>query len=662
MKDRTTPSQCEQARERSWRTRMSSLSSVFPGPLHFISGCHHERVLRTLIPELAEHRQAIFQLTEDTEAVFRAMGVSLEVQASAGVSLVEQGRQLVTLAAGDDAEHTGIADAIALVRQALQFIEECVEQTHELVVRLEHYQDRIGHLLKEEQQVDRILAPLRIVQTLFRIESITLHPEMQAGFHALSCEIPKFETEVRQTFGRHAEQLVRTRRGIEAAATRLRERATVQRETIKSEQARASQILTDLERELNRSRERNVRLNELIGDIDTEIRGLVVNLQYQDITRQKLEHVGGALDDIRTDFDSSVWSNQSKLGAIRDSCQLESLQTEAVRQELGKALSGIATGAHGIIERLAQIENDCWPRAEFKVVCAATSDRVSALQTLLGNVRELLPLVLASAEEALRVIDSFSDVAANVATTARDMAGNMRLIALNAQILAAQAGEQGAGLLILAEHTYAISEGIRLATERIGVEFTEAGELLASVVEQCVTLKNRALERRREFDGRGLIVAEQLKMYRDGTTRTLQNLGVLLERVSEQSGEMLSAVEAKDEYCSVLSRLHEHLTAVVAACDTAPGSHQVRRKIAAQFDRLERRYTMASERIIHAATLGRANETQADAHPEIGLLDPVRNEKSSSTQPIAIGSLAEKDGGLVDDKENQPLGDNVELF
>jgi len=661
MKDRATSSQRELAWARSWRTQMSSLAAVLPESLPFISSRQPERALRTLVPVLAEHRQAILELTEDTEAVFRAMGVSLEVQASDGVNLVEQGRHLVKLATGDDAEHAGIADAITLVRQALQFTEECVEQTHELVVRLEHYQARIGHLLKEEQQVDRILAPLRIVQTLFRIESIALCPEMQAGFHALSCEIPKFEAEVRQTFGRHAEQLGRTRRSIEGAATQLRERATVQRETIKSEQARAAQILADLERELNRSRERNVRLNEFIGGIDTEIRGMVVNLQYQDITRQKLEHVVESLGEIRTDFESSVWRDRTKLGAVRDSCHLESLQTDAVRQELGKALSGIATGAHAIIERLAKIENDCWPRAELKAVCAATNDRVNELQTLLGNVRELLPLALASAEEAMHMIDSFCDVAANVATTARDMAGNMRLIALNAQILAAQAGDQGAGLLILAERTYAISEGIRLATERIGVEFTESGDLLTSVIAQCITLKDRVLERRREFDGRGLIVEKQIKTYREQTTQTLLNIGVLLERISEQSGQTLNAVEAKEEYCSVLTQLYVHLTAIVAACDRTPVARKVSRKTAAQFDRLERRYTMDSERVIHAATLAGTNETQSDAHPAIGRLDSFRNGKSDDIEPIAIGSIAEKDGGGVD-KENQSLGDNVELF
>lgn len=169
------------------------------------------RSLKAWHAPLAEQRRALTQLAADTEVTFLSLGASLGEQADAGAALVAEGKRLVQSTGGESSGHDAVGAAVELIRHSLGFIDECANQAKELVARLDGYHDRTGRLLKAEEQVERILAPLRIIQTLLRIESVILPPAMQAGFNALSAEIPKFEAQVRQTVGQHAERLAETR-------------------------------------------------------------------------------------------------------------------------------------------------------------------------------------------------------------------------------------------------------------------------------------------------------------------------------------------------------------------------------------------------------------------------------------------------------------------
>lgn len=647
-----------------WPTRLNSLRGAFANVLRVLPVRTGERRLRSLVVQLGEHQQALAGLAADTEEKFLAMGTALQEQAGAGGRLVAEGKRLVDRAADGEASQDAIGAAVELVQHTLDFIDECVEQTRELVDRLDRYHERTGRLLKEEERVERILAPLRTVQTMFRIESVVLPAEMQAGFNALSGEIPKFETEVRQTFDQHAETLMRIRQGIETTTEHLRARVAGQRDMAALERARITQALGGLEREIAHGRERNTRLNELLAGVDHEVRSLVVSLQYQDITRQKVEHVGSALDEIRLRLAPGRRADlATALVEVRESSRLEALQVEAVRQELGKALSGIATGVGRIEGVLAQIETECWPRTEFAVVGTAVTGRVAGLQAILHAVHELMPAALASADEAMRVIDTFSHVAANVATTAREMAESMRLIALNAQVLAAQAGHQGAGLLILAERTYGISEDIRRVTDSISAEFKEADGQLGAVIKQCESLKCHAQQRNQEFDQRGKAVAGSLLAYRDETVQVLESLGLLLEQISAQSGEMRRATEGRSHYDEVLASLGAHLGTIARVCDDALRFRRRSNRTGAQLAGLESRYTMASERQVHAAAVASAGASLSALLPTAACdYEPIA---AAPEQPTVLGAADEMKAGSPATPvgaASPSYGDNVELF
>ena len=582
--------------------------------------------VRELAAQLAGQETALEQLAAEIERYFVAIGRTLPAQAELTRTLAAQGARLVAIGGGGETATDPAAAAVAFAHQVLASIDGCSRERHQLLDRLAAYQARTGRLLAEEAQVERILAPLRVIQTFFRIESARLPAEMQSGFHALSGEIPKFEQQVRETFGRHAEALSATCQRIEIARQRMQVQEQQQQQTAQSGRTRLTHALEASAAELAGFRRRHARLAGLVDEIDRETRSLVVGLQYQDITRQKMEHIREALADLRARPTDRA-HRRAEAGNIGETCALEAAQCRAVGHDLDQALDAIGRGSGTIRERLGRIEAECWSRAGFPAAIEAAGARVAALEAVLIEIQSLAPTVLASADDALQVVSSFGTVAADVATTARDMAESMRLIALNAQVLAAQAGDEGAGLLVLAERTYGISEEIRRVTEAISREFADASAALATVLAQRDRMEQHARACRQAFEVDGQAVRERLVRTREDTAATLGAIARGLDELDRQSRAMTGAASVRAEWVNRLGAVERQLSELAASCPSAVSpSHRP-----AAIAHLERRYTMAAERRVHASACPYA--TPAPLPP-------------AAPAPVAPSGL----------------GDNVELF
>jgi hypothetical protein len=573
-----------------------------------------QQALRARISGLAEHEGALAELAAVVEERFVALGGALQDQAELSGRLVRNGSALLQLSGdGQGDHHDALREATNLIQHTLALAQESTGATVALFERMDRYHVQIGRLLEEERSVERTLAPLRIIQALFRIESASLPVDVQTAFAALAGEIPRFEAQVRDAFAQHAEVLSVTRREIVATTARLREGELERCTAIAARRQRIGDTLTALEREVAEIRSRDGRLDALIKQIDHCASAVVVSLQYQDITRQKMEHVRQALRDIASRPEPTGRAQvATDLNFLHNACRLEAGQAEAIRGELQHAVTTVTVGARDILQGLKRIETECWPRAEIDNATAATVARVQLLQTTLREAGALLAEAWDGARAAIALVRSFGGVASNVATTAREMAEGMRMIALNAQVQAAQAGEHGAGLLILAERTYLISEEIKLVTRNIGTEFTEAARQLDEVVAQGEALMSRATDQRTAAAAASARVEGNLNRHRDTSAELFQEIASLLAQIEARATAMARGAEFDDAFCLPLDRLRDHLREI-ASCVEA--SAHFRPDTSASLEGLKARYTMESERKVHAAALAGTPSPTVPAEP-----------------------------------------------
>jgi hypothetical protein len=588
--------------------------------------------LRRRISELDTHERALAELAAAVENKFLALGAALQEQAALSGQLVRKGRTLLEGASGDGPGGDPVRAALELIRQTLDFTHEGSRRIEALLVRMDRYHEQTGRLLKEEQRVERILAPLRIIQTLFRIESAVLPADVQTAFATLSGEIPKYDVRVREVFAQHAEVLTSARSDIDKTTARLRRSAVLQAQEIAATRQRIEEALTGLAGELDSGRERNARLATILAEIDREAGDVVVGLQYQDITRQKMDHVRTSLREMAARAGSDASRPLGDLGYLHQSCRLEALQAGAIADELKTARTSVATGMRGILRRLEQIEQQCWPCAELAQASTAVETRVHILQTALREAVALMPQALGGADDAIALIQSFRSVAASVAATAGEMAEGMRLIALNAQVQAAQAGESGAGLLILSERTYQISREIKLVAGEIGTEFSEAARQLDETVAQGETLQRESQIEQQKLAEARRTIEPRLQDYRRTTIATLAELADLLPTIGRQAAAMLQTLDSDDAWDEPLDRLQRHLTGLSTCVETFSGFRGLPPDAAHEFAHRQRRYTMESERQVYDAALAAGTLTEG--------------ETKAPDRPAS----------------SAPLADNVELF
>lgn len=534
-----------------------------------------------------------------------ALGGALQEQATLSGGLVRSATSLRELSGGAEQGNDAVRDATALVQQMLALAHDGTEASATLFTRMERYRDQVGRLLEEEQSVERILAPLRIIQTLFRIESASLPTDVQAAFAALSGEIPQFEAHVRDAFAQHADELGATRRNIEVTIARLREQEAIRAAEIATRRESIGDTLAALEREVADIRERDGRLHALLAQIDQRAGAVVVSLQYQDITRQKMEHVRQALREMVERAKSASGSRQPlDYQFVFNASRLEAGQAEAIREELQHAVATIASGARDILDGLQRIEADSWSRAELIGAAEAEKARVARLASTLRDAGLLLTEASNGANEAIALVRSFGGVATSVATTAREMAEGMRMIALNAQVQAAQAGEQGAGLLILAERTYLISEEIKRVTRSIGDEFAEAARQLGGIVSTGESLMAQTDQQRSELGAASQRAANGLDQHREQAVALFKEISESLEAIEQRSAAMSREAEFDDAFCAPLERLHVELRAIAAEMEPLASARSGATESPASLEVMQERYTMESERKVHAAALG----------------------------------------------------------
>ncbi len=554
------------------------------------------RGLRAQLTALGGRDGELAELARTVERKFVAIGNSLQAQAELTGRLTEAGRRLVSAGgAGTPGGKTAVKEAVELVHHMLEFTEENNLRVASLIQRMEAYEERITRLLKEEQRVERIVAPLRVIQTLFRIEAAVLPPDMQAAFVALSGEIPKFEQKVRDAFAQHTVVLTETLVRIGRSTERLRDAAARQAAAVTDTRARSRDTLAGIERELAQSRERDARLEAIVRELDQRAGEMVVGLQYQDITRQKMEHVCSVVREIVTR------ARSPDLTYLFHACRLEAMQSKTIRDDLERAVQGLETGVAAILALIDRIDGECWSRAEFAAAAAAAGGRADILGKSVHGAAELMPQAAAGVEEATALLDSFGNVAATVAATASDMAEDMRMIALNAQVQAAQAGEAGAGLLILAERTYLISEEIKVVTRSIGFEFSEAARELGAAVAQGAILRKLGGAQCTEIASTSGEIERRLAVYRDETVQALEQLAELLAKLEAEAAGLAPQLQVGDDVGAPLDRLYRDLNDLAEAVEPFAVTGAGRAPIAAEFASTKHRYTMASERSVHDA-------------------------------------------------------------
>ena len=288
-----------------------------------------------------------------------------------GSQFVRNSEKLVNVAGGSEVFFA----AMQVLDPPLNFLNESHVQMKALLDRLKLDNDRIISLINGRDDLQRTMAPLKYIQTSFRVEAAPLGDEVQMMFSALTQEIEKLHTQVCEIFSTKYEELQGIQRTIAEVIQQLQIQTDNVWQNIAREKTQIDSTLAQLQRELVDNQKRESSIAGLSGSLSSEIQGVVVGLQYQDIISQRLQHTNKALLAIGEQFNGSA----DGIEFMEQACRVESQQIKSVRGELTGAEKSIKGGIGNVLSQIVSADEKCVTLREFDNLTTSGNGMVQVL-------------------------------------------------------------------------------------------------------------------------------------------------------------------------------------------------------------------------------------------------------------------------------------------
>ncbi|WP_428240522.1 methyl-accepting chemotaxis protein [Gynuella sp.] len=191
-------------------------------------------------------------------------------------------------------------------------------------------------------------------------------------------------------------------------------------------------------------------------------------------------------------FNNFVLTLRGIIKKIDDLSNVLSDQSTSSAQSVAQSTSRLNTQQNEVISVAAAIEEMSAATQEIARNAEQTAQRASETVTISGSGRQLASASLTSInqlakeiEEASRVISELSEQGSKINTIVSTISGiaeQTNLLALNAAIEAARAGEQGRGFAVVADEVRVLSQRTHSSTEEISTMITALQTMTSKAV------------------------------------------------------------------------------------------------------------------------------------------------------------------------------------
>lgn len=623
--------------------------------------------LKTLTEDLS-------RIAPESETEFLSLGARLQEYVARAETMTDLAATIVEHTGGGD--ETAIEQADSVFRNIQTEIENCcavfsqgISTVKDVAAKLEGLSGFLGAL-------EKIAKHTRIMGVSIKIESARVGQEGK-GFWDLAREVTDLAVRIHENVAFFRERLKSSGTVICGSTAEMEKNKADYELRFQSIWNHVTGLLEELSRSFKDSSEVSMRISGRSEEIHAKVGQVVMAMQFHDITRQQLEHVVEAVEEICTYLENQ--GDDGISGATGDNDWIVpavSLQISHLREiskEVKNAGEGILDGMREVKRLSSEQMKDALGLASGKDL--ETGDTIfDRLETEINSIAAVLSEAgefsnaMAKGMEAVSgsvegMVRSINDI--------RDVGSRIKLSALNALAEATRTGDSGRALRVLAKELHLFSEGTGATTDGVIAALNDLSETTTVQKEYLLRIMDKQEDVKRLME-KTVSFSRDLGKEAAVVMDAARRLDELCVSMSESIDNVVrSAVfpekmtRSIDAGADALERLFEKAGISQDKISGMASDHEMFKKFAS-------RYSMEREREIH-------DKVSGAAMPE-GVRDAASRSGNGSDigQDNPDGDMAESlNAGntlLFDDEQDErtmptaeaegdnELGDNIELF
>jgi len=628
---------------------------------------------------LKDEKDSLLSLVSTIEAEFVASGEGLDRMAEQ-VGEIQTICQALTELTQGQTQDAAVQFAFHLLKKAEDLVLACYEQYDHVFATFSEMQHRLGHFSKQREEFMRLLWPLNFITMSFRIEASRHPPEVQQAFFTLAASVNQTVAEVRDTLDRQFAELAASEQFVARLIADVSLSVRKHRETVALTLQSSRQHLNALSKALNQSASGAADISRLNQSVRRHINSIVMAQQCQDISRQKIEHIGEAMDEMRSYLAGNgvAVAGSETRQVIFHAAQIQLRQIQSVFDELGQAAETLKVG-------MQSLRDEAGAAAEVSLQSGDAALETDAARECQAGVGEILAVVKQAVQKIADIVTTFEPLQASFidcTSKATELACDVRRAGLNAQVFAIHAPE-GATLEVLAGRMRVISDDCIRQVEQMGATLQQTVETVNNLRQRLEDFQQLAHAEEGALAIESGISREKLSALEGAIPVMIQGVTGQQKAFAKSVEAILAHIQFPTMIATARVRADGFFQELVAWGSEGGAGSQIDSGASEKLDRFKAKYTMASEREAHAAAL---QPTQAPLQPvdsessielfgdlDLAPLSPLPGADAlpgasspaalpqvelfeNEVLPAALSANAAKSTPAAD------LGDNVELF
>ncbi|MBE0575401.1 MAG: HAMP domain-containing protein [Desulfuromonadales bacterium] len=406
-------------------------------------------------------------------------------------------------------------------------------------------------------------------------------------------------------------------RGVTEDLTKANEKVRNSSHEVMEGAVRQSQALEETSRAIE-------GIDEAAGGIAESTGNLVSSVEESSSATLEL---GATIEEIASQMEKLF----STVDAVSSSINEMSVASQEVAENVGILSSSTEVTVSSMLEMdasIKEIEENAVQTS--KLASEAAEDAQRGMQTVDETIRgiESIRQTVDRASEAIMELGNQSSAIGKILTVIDDVADQTSLLALNAAIIAAQAGEHGRGFAVVADE-------IRELAERSAVSTREIGTIIANLQEgtqEAVVAMKAGSEQVYEEVKRSKASSMALEKIRSSTLKAMQQVNGIVRATEEQSRGSRQVTDSMNQVAAMLEQIASAINQQTSGARQLAEGAESMRDIAAHGKQSTSEQAKGSRQI---------NESMEQIRSMISLIDDATRELTKRSREVvdAVGSV-----------------------